>query len=404
MTRKMILLSSIVVKVVVIMLAVITIQQQQQQQQPAISVSSFTLMTIPTTNLSSRSTSRKRRRVSRPTMLSSPSYSYSYSTFSRLSTKDLSSPPPILLQASEGDNGDCDDTEDGDDGDDSDDDSQARSQFGTKMYWDEMYQGRGDFPSDEYQWYYGWDEIKSVVEQYYTPTRNRDSNILVLGIGNDPVLLDLLQAGHTKLTATDYSKHAIERQQDLLDFGGYGDYVVVDCSNAANDDNENYDDDDDDEKKEKDDMKKRNNGGTDDDDDDETQSTSMTFIELRHMDARKMDPNWTEKFDLILEKGCLDAIYLSGDGNLERVERELFRILRQHNSSSPPPPPSSSSTSSEKIGGILVSVSGVVPDDVRRTVFDETRWTWLRDGTDDLKAGKFVLAPKKTKKKTEKTS
>jgi hypothetical protein len=34
-----------------------------------------------------------------------------------------------------------------------DDDDNAKSLFGTKEYWDELYQGRGDFPSDEYQWY-----------------------------------------------------------------------------------------------------------------------------------------------------------------------------------------------------------------------------------------------------------
>jgi hypothetical protein len=32
------------------------------------------------------------------------------------------------------------------------DDSQARSAFGTKAYWDDVYEGRGDFPKDEYSW------------------------------------------------------------------------------------------------------------------------------------------------------------------------------------------------------------------------------------------------------------
>jgi hypothetical protein len=32
------------------------------------------------------------------------------------------------------------------------DDSQARSAFGTKAYWDDVYAGRGDFPKDEYSW------------------------------------------------------------------------------------------------------------------------------------------------------------------------------------------------------------------------------------------------------------
>ena len=81
------------------------------------------------------------------------------------------------------------------------------------------------------------------------------------------------------------------------------------------------------------------------------------------------DTSWTNRFRVILEKGTLDAIYLSGDGHLESTVREFERILQP--------------------GGILISVSGVVPEDVRRHVFQD--WNWLEDGSDDLKAGCFVL-------------
>lgn len=87
------------------------------------------------------------------------------------------------------------------------------------------------------------------------------------------------------------------------------------------------------------------------------------------MDARQMNEGWTASFDVIMEKGALDAIYLSGDGNLEMTVQEFERIL--------------------KPGGTLLSVSGVVPEDLRREVFSS--WKWLRDGTDDLQAGCFVL-------------
>ena len=49
-----------------------------------------------------------------------------------------------------------------------DDDGAARSQFGTKRYWDDMYDGRGDFSSDEYSWYYGWDVVGCVEIKYST--------------------------------------------------------------------------------------------------------------------------------------------------------------------------------------------------------------------------------------------
>lgn len=192
-------------------------------------------------------------------------------------------------------------------------DEDARSAFGTKEYWDEVYLGRGDFPADEYTWYFGFDAYQRLVQEYVS---NKDSAILIPGIGNDPILLDLLQKGYTHLTATDYSEHAIDRQMDLLSYQSPDDVV-----------------------------------------------------ELRHMDARQMDETWTDRFDVIMEKGALDAIYLSGDGNLELTVQEFERIL--------------------KPGGVLISVSGVVPESLRREVFKD--WEWQRDGSDDLKAGSFVL-------------
>jgi SAM-dependent methyltransferase len=192
-------------------------------------------------------------------------------------------------------------------------DDEARSAFGTKEYWDEVYLGRGDFPADEYTWYFGFDAYQRIVQEYVD---DKTLPILIPGIGNDPILLALLQKGYTNLTATDYSEHAIERQIDLLSY--------------------QYADD---------------------------------TVELRCMDARDMDATWTNKFSGILEKGALDAIYLSGDGNLELTVSEFERILTP--------------------GGILISISGVVPEELRRHVFQN--WEWLKDGSDDLKAGCFVL-------------
>jgi len=198
------------------------------------------------------------------------------------------------------------------------DDGEAKSQFGTKEYWDELYQGRGDFPMDEYQWYFGFEKYGKFV-QSFAPLK--DEEVLLPGIGNDPILLDLLKKGYTKLTATDYSEFAIERQRDLL----IGEF------------DENY----------------------------VEQRPTM----LRQMDARKMPTRWTHKFDAIVEKGALDAIYLSGGGNVERAANEFERIL--------------------KPGGVLISVSGVVPLELRKEIFRD--WEWIRDGSDDLQAGCFVL-------------
>jgi len=222
-----------------------------------------------------------------------------------------------------------------DDVDYENDDDEAKSQFGTKEYWDELYQGRGDFPMDEYQWYFGFEKYGKFVQSF---APSKDEEVLIPGIGNDPILLDLLQKGYTKLTATDYSEFAIERQQDLLSHQQYPfSFKIEDEDEIIGEFDENY----------------------------VEQRPTM----LLQMDARKMPTRWTHKFDAIVEKGALDAIYLSGGGNVERAANEFERIL--------------------KPGGILISVSGVVPLELRKEIFRD--WEWIRDGSDDLQAGCFVL-------------
>lgn len=196
------------------------------------------------------------------------------------------------------------------------DDDNARSSFGTRQYWDDVYTGMGDFPQDEYSWYYGWDVIKP---HFTTAVPSKDARILVPGIGNDSMLLNLWGSKYRDITAFDYSDHAVERQHDLLSW----------------------------------------------------EPKAMEQIQVLQRDARSLDEEWTDSFDAILEKGALDAIYLSGDGNVEQAVKEFERVLRP--------------------GGFVVSVSGVVPAGLRRDLFANTKWEWIRDGSDDLKAGCFVF-------------
>ena len=97
---------------------------------------------------------------------------------------------------------------------------------------------------------------------------------------------------------------------------------------------------------------------------------ALEDISLVVRDARNLDEEWTDTFDLIFEKGALDAVYLSGKGNVEKAVDEMKRVI--------------------KTGGYFMSVSGVVPEDLRRKMFTNDDWEWIRDGSDDLKAGCFV--------------
>lgn len=204
-------------------------------------------------------------------------------------------------------------------------DAGARSLFGTKSYWDAMYEGMGDFASDEYSWYYGFEVLKPILEDYVTGacTKSEKSrlSILIPGCGNDPLLIDLYTAGYSNLSAFDYSEGAIERQRELLEYLPTG--------------------------------------------------SDLDNVNLMVQDARRLPEEWEGKFDVIIEKGALDAIYLSGDGNFEQSVAEFARVMKR--------------------GGMCISASGVVPGTLRREGFGADDWEWLRDGSDDLKAGCFVL-------------
>ena len=135
------------------------------------------------------------------------------------------------------------------------------------------------------------------------------------------------------MTAQDYSEHAIERQRDLL-----GDLLLDADANESD------------------------------------HAASALDIELSHGNVLCLPDDYHGRFDMVLEKGLLDAIYLSGDGQVERAVTSLAKTLRP--------------------GGYVVSVSGVVPEELRRELFVQEDWTWIRDGSKDLKAGCFVLQKK----------
>lgn len=307
--------------------------------------------------------------------------------------------------------------------------SNPRSSFGTKDYWDALYSGYGDFPAAEYSWYCDWTGLKRMLKSssgtsgsssiHRNTISQVDNNsclprptdrILLPGIGNDPLLAELLGAGYQSLTAQDYSAPALDRQRDLLS------HFYEKCDNENTNDSVETED--------------EQHGG---------RSRSMVLQQLPPIykngvqqqvclsccNVQRLPAEWDESFDVILEKGLLDAVYLStsdeDDCNME-IRNAVFSLA-----------------ATLKPGGLFISVSGVVPHELRRhalfplaqqqpdtkqaatisstrtttcslnetandtgattsadskdslTLLEEQTWKWLRDGSNDLKAGCFVF-------------
>jgi SAM-dependent methyltransferase len=214
-----------------------------------------------------------------------------------------------------------------------DDDSHARSMFGTQQYWNDVYQGQGDVPADAYSWYgLHWHDLRRHVQPFVSPTHR----ILLPGIGNDVLLVDLLRAGygrHGMIVAQDYSMPALERQVELIEAHGFASPQY-----SFTNDNES--------------------------------PIQLSCSNVIH----GLPMEWQDYFDVILEKGLLDAVYLSDETteNMQKAIQNLKQAL--------------------KIGGIFVSVSAVIPQDDRRAFWQDKDWEWIRDGhADTEKAGCFIF-------------
>ncbi len=241
------------------------------------------------------------------------------------------------------------------------------SNFGRREYWNKFYTEEGDF-----RWYSDWNDIQPFFEELVPLTMTVDDGdgervvndmktdidvqerqqqdqqqqqqqhhqqkprVLLPGIGNDASMVDMYDYGYTYLTAFDYAEEGVECAKKF-----FGDRLL-----------------------------QEGNGGDEDE-----------GVDLQVADARDL-PFEDASFDAVLEKGTLDAIFLSGGNNkdlaaqhLDMSVRELARVVRK--------------------GGIVMSITAACADDVRAS-FDRcggmgtdstSPWKVLRDGgfyaTDD---------------------
>lgn len=181
------------------------------------------------------------------------------------------------------------------------------SNFGRQEYWNEVYQKESN-----YSWYAGWDELEPFCNEFFEDTEKK---ILIPGVGNDAALVGMYDAGYHHLTAMDYAPEGIERCRDML-----GPARI-----------RNSDDD--------------------------------KGVELLVADARDLKGVLEDdSFDCILEKGTLDAIYLSGGKNKEEANKNMELAFEEL-------------TRCLKPGGIFMSITAVVVGQIQ-AAFDSRQNEW----------------------------
>ena len=211
-------------------------------------------------------------------------------------------------------------------------DSDGNCKFGTKQYWNDMYEGvieTVDRPSTSYSWYCGWDELQPFwndlilltpintadAEEYSSGSmidnngsrhlRHNLSRIMIAGIGNDPTAVRMYDAGWTNMTAFDYSAVAVNRAGNLF--------------------------------------------GTDRD------------VSLLHADFTDlMGVIKTASVDATLDKGTLDAIHIAGPDLFAKSVQELARVTAD--------------------GGVVMCISNVVMEDEWHDAFSGAEWEMIHDG------------------------
>lgn len=186
--------------------------------------------------------------------------------------------------------------------------SSDTSTFGRQQYWDNLYKDAGD---EAFSWYSGWQELAPFFSELIPDSSSR---ILVPGVGNDGTVVEMYDDGYQCLTVFDYAPEGCNCARRLLG------------------------------------------------------PNRLANTQVLVADARNL-PFDSDTFDAALDKGTLDAIYLSGGRSKELSAKHLDMAVAEMGRAI-------------CSGGIVVSISAACVDAVQAS-FDGQPDVWVpvRDGS-----------------------
>ncbi|KAL7575106.1 hypothetical protein ACA910_000473 [Epithemia clementina (nom. ined.)] len=224
--------------------------------------------------------------------------------------------------------------------------------FGKQEYWESWYQNRSSASASlstaaiavqakrekkngskregegDFSWYSSWEDMRPFVHEFRSPTKHnvKSDRILIPGIGMDAsLLLDMYhQDGYQQLSAMDYAPASIayihdqwsqrSNQRNCVGKNHSSTLSLLDSSTTM----------------------------------DQPVLSPLPYVDLCVADVRQL-PYPSESFDVVLDKGTLDSVYLCGDTikekkqNLYLAVQELQRVLKPK-------------------GGLFWSLSGICSD------------------------------------------
>jgi SAM-dependent methyltransferase len=155
--------------------------------------------------------------------------------------------------------------------------------FGRQDYWESFYDKR----EEDFSWYASWTDMDPFVKEFVMPPQSTTNTtvvppprVLIPGVGSDaPLLLSMYQAGYTHLSAFDYASSSIDHCRVQLQ--------LLDASSPC----------------------------------------AADHIHLVVADATKRLPYDDNSFDIVLDKGTLDAIYIANKEWLFQAVQQLQRVV-----------------------------------------------------------------------------